>query len=163
MTDAPTADPTTPVVMPAGAPLLEAAAWVGASCWLELALHRRLTALLATGIGPDASPVAWTVRAHRAELAEAWHRRLPELREFPRAPFVVAPADGDPRLASLAADPAPTADLASVDAALAALADRYRAHQAVAVGPADGPVAETLRRALARTDADRQALAAVTG
>jgi len=150
-------DPT--VVVPAGRPFLEAAAWVGASCRAELVLHDRLTRALAAGAGAERSAILWTVRAHRAEVAEAWHRRLPELRELPRDGFVAGDgSDGDRSEGTgglvVADDPGWVAD------ALDGLAERYRAHLAVAVGPADGPVADTLALAIHRAEADRAALVA---
>jgi hypothetical protein len=141
------------VEVPPGAPILEAAAWVGASCAAELDLFDRLTRALAAGGPPDRTAARWTVRAHRAELAEAWHRRLPELREFPRSDFV-AP---DPGPVSGGTVDDPTEDRWLLDA-LDALEARYLAHLDVAVGPADAPVADTLVRALAVTAEDRLAL-----
>lgn len=148
MTDHPDVQPV--VSIPAGAAIRDAAGWVGTTCWEELRLHQTLTDLLA---GPDSDSGAddgssmrqrwWVVRAHRAELAEAWHRRLPELREFPRAGFVAPNPDGSVVVAD--GDPV---------ASLRALLDRYRAHVEVAVGPADGPVGETLGDAISRTEAD---------
>lgn len=144
------------VLVPAGAPILEAARWVGASCHLELVLHEQLTAALAAGAGPAGSELLWTVRAHRAELAEAWHRRLPELRELPRDGLVAAPDSGvDPRLAPSDTD---GSDLGWVVDALDALEERYLDHLERAVGPADAPVADTLVRALAVTAEDRLSL-----
>jgi hypothetical protein len=86
------------VVVPAGAPLVEAAEWVGHACWAELRFHGALTRWLAAESDPVAATLLWRVRSHRAEVAEQWHRRLPELREMPRADFVRA---GDPTLAAL--------------------------------------------------------------
>lgn len=151
----PDADSET-VLMPPGAPIREAAAWVGASCHLELVLHERIGSLLRSGRLPGRAIELWTVRAHRAELAAAWHRRLPELRELPRAPFVTPPPDvatAHPWVDSDGFD-----SRADVRAALDTLEDRYLQHLDRAVGPADGPVAETLVRALAVTVEDRLAL-----
>ncbi|NLD76734.1 MAG: hypothetical protein GX643_08705 [Acidimicrobiales bacterium] len=121
------------VLVPAGLPLVEAARWVGGSCWLELHAHAVITDALADLSLEDPQRIAlWTVRSNRAEMAEAWHRRLPELREFPRETFVSRP-DG------VGAD--------TPDGVLAQLHRRYAEHEAVAVGPADGPVAQTLARA----------------
>ena len=148
------AEPT--VLVPAGAPLLDAAAWVGLSCRAELDVFERLTEVLAAGPGPDRTAALWSVRAHRAEVAEAWHRRLPELREMPRSGFVES-TDVDPT----SVPRTPTGDPADVSwlvDALDRLLDRYRAHVPVAVGPADGPVADTLRLAIARTEEDRDAV-----
>lgn len=149
------ADPAA-VLIPAGAPILEAAAWVGASCHLELVLHDRLGSLLASGRFPERTSDLWTVRAHRAELAAMWHRRLPELREFPRPPFVTAPADAASEHAWLDADG--FGSITEVLTALHSLEARYLRHLDRAVGPADGPVAESLVRASAVTAEDRLAL-----
>ena len=174
------------VLVPAGEPILVAAAWVGTACWAELRLHQRISDLLGTGtvaplpltiessggkvaegmaeiIGtsdgqphpasgssvdrevggrPSASSL-WTVRAHRAEVAESWHRRLPELREFPRPDFVVPGPDGERLVAG--------GDVAIV---LQALLDHYRQRLTQPMGPADGPVADTLAAVVARTEAD---------
>lgn len=157
MTDA--SAPSVPpfVVVPVGQPILDAAAWVGHACWAELRLHQVLTDWLAIEASPPLATAFWAVRAHRAELAEAWHRRLPELREFPRPGFVKSSAAGDQGLAGLEVltDPADgAARVAALRAALAAMADHYRKHAQVAVGPADGPVADTLGWAIARTESD---------
>jgi hypothetical protein len=145
------------VVVPAGAPLVDAAPWIGHVCWAELELHRVLTGWLAVEADPAAATLWWAVRAHRAELAEAWHRRLPELRELPRAGFVEPSPVGEGGLASRADLDAPSATAerrAALGDALGALADHYRRHRSVAVGPADGPTAETLARAVSCTEAD---------
>lgn len=165
------------VLVPAGEPILAAAAWVGTACWAELRLHQMISDVLGTGVvaplasagevegaamsdgrparpfgvGVEGQPSAstlWVVRAHRAEVAEAWHRRLPELREFPRPGFVVAGTDGE-RL--LAGD--------DVSVTLQALLDHYRDRRAQPMGPADGPVADTLTSVIARTEADLALLA----
>lgn len=122
------------VIVPAGLPLLDAARWVGGSCWLELHVHELITDVLAgAGLDHEARVALWRVRANRAEAAEAWYRRLPELRELPRETFVAAPDGSD------VVGPAQ-----GVEDLLAALDRRYAAHEPVAVGPADGPVAATL-------------------
>lgn len=163
------------VLVPAGRPILDAAAWVGTACWAELRLHQVISDQLGTATvaplagGADAASEAgpaeregaegpesdgpppsllWVVRAHRAEVAEAWHRRLPELREFPRPDFVVPGDDGE----RLVADD-------DVSATLHALLDRYRQRQSQPMGPADGPVADTLAVVIARTEADLALLA----
>lgn len=146
-------EPSPTVLIPAGEPIEVAAAWVGASCRAELDLHARLTEALAAGVGPATSPVLWAVRAHRAELAEAWHRRLPELREMPREGFVAAVDGADGSDAQHGSD-----DLGWVTAALRSLLARYEERVAVAVGPADGPTADTLRAAIRRTEDDLAAL-----
>lgn len=171
MGDDPVADRA--VVVPAGARIEEAAAWVGASCRLELELHAGLTHVLRIGSEAERVNELWTVRAHRAELAEAWYRRLPELREFPRETFLREPIDdsspADDRSGS--AEPgAGVADrpdgpddhdapgLGEILDTLAALEVRYLEHLDRAAGPADGPVAETLTRALTLTAEDQLAL-----
>lgn len=159
------------VLVPAGQPILDAAGWVGTACWAELRFHQLISdelgvavvAPLADPAGPEGasdpsgreggagqswSSRVWTVRAHRAELAEAWHRRLPELREFPRPGFVVPGVDGEGLLAH-----------GDVTSTLHALLEHYRQRQAQPMGPADGPVADTLAVAIARTEADLALLA----
>jgi hypothetical protein len=150
-----------PVVVAQGRPLLEAAAWVGRACWAELRLHEVLTDWLATEVDPERRTALWAVRSHRAGVAQAWHRRLPELRELPRADFV-RPGDAQveawfTNLAAIEAGDA-HARPAALAATLHALADGYEAHRAVAVGPADAPVADTLALAVARSVADGAAL-----
>ncbi len=157
----------TSVVVPAGRPTGEAAAWVGRACWTELRLHQVLTAWLAAEADAEQRVAWWTLRSTRGELAEAWYRRLPELRELPRAELVappgpeavthldhlvglVGPGDTDERVRALAA-------------VLAAVARGYRAHAEVAVGPADGPVAASLALARARTEGDLAALGVAPG
>lgn len=146
-------------VTPAGPLLMDAAAWVGAASWSELVLHQALTDLLVT-VEPDQAVALWAVRARRAELATAWHQRLPELRELPRSGFVEPTSETATILAPLAesvtGDPIET-----VAEVLATLGRHYRSRQAVAVGPADGPTAAVLRRAVAETHADLEMLNAV--
>lgn len=115
----------------------------------ELDLHGMLTLMLPDA-GPGLSTRLWTVRAHRAEMAEEWHRRLPELREMPRETFVPAgPASSAvPR----------RGDITVAVSALRALIDRYTAWASVAVGPADGPVAATLERGVRLAEQDIDAL-----
>lgn len=148
------------VVVPAGVPLVEAATWAGQACWAELRLHEVLTGWLADE--PDAARrlAWWSIRAHRALVAERWHHRLPELRELPRASFVAPSGDGatawfDSLAATDLAGPARPAALA---ATLHALTLGYEARRSVAVGPADGPVADTLALAIARAVADDAAV-----
>jgi hypothetical protein len=154
------------VVVPAGLPLREAAAWVGQACWEELRLHQVLTGWLPVEADDEQRIMWWTLRSHRGEMAEAWHRRLPELQEWPRADFV-APSSAEvagrlERLAGLL-DPASTGErTAGLGAALADLAHRYRDHRRLVVGPADAPVAATLAVAIERTERDAVALGAVT-
>jgi len=157
MTDAVASAAEPAVVVPPGLPILEAAAWVGHACWAELRFHETLTRWLAIEADPAVAVTLWAVRAHRAELAEAWHRRLPELREFPRDQFVRSSREADDGFAALDALTTPEATSERVDALTAALGrmtDHYQQHAAVAVGPADAPVADTLRLAIARTQAD---------
>ncbi|MEZ5178157.1 MAG: DMT family transporter [Acidimicrobiales bacterium] len=79
------ATPGPAVVIPAGPPILEAAAWVGHACWAELRFHQVLTTWLAVEADLELSQAFWAIRGHRAQVAEWWHRRLPELREHPAA------------------------------------------------------------------------------
>jgi hypothetical protein len=153
------------VVIPAGRPIGEAAAWVGQACWVELRLHQVLTGWLAVEADDEQRIGWWTLRSHRAEMAEAWHRRLPELTEWPRGDFVapssVEVADHLDRLAGLV-DPSATDErTAGLGAALADLTHRYRDHQRLAAGPADAPVAATLAVAIERTERDAVALGAI--
>lgn len=154
--------PSAEVVTPAGLPLEQAAARVGASCWIELALHQVLTVWLVDETDPSTSARLWAVRAHRAELAETWHRRLPELREMPREGFVVPPARWAERLApdgAFASAAGSTDRLSALREVLGEIRDGYLEHQGLAVGPADGPVTDALRQAVARTDSDLALLA----
>ncbi len=154
MTAPPAADS---VVVPSGAVLADAAQWVGHACWSELQFHQLLTDWLAVETDPELSTAFWAVRAHRGELAEAWHRRLPELREFPRSGFVRSSLAAEEGFATLDAIRGPADGGTRAEAlrsALSAMAEHYRGHLAVAVGPADGPTADTLAQAIARTDHD---------
>lgn len=174
----PVTDDDVVVLVPAGEPILAAAAWVGTVCWAELRLHQMISDELGTAVVAPLAPAAgsssededeqvgdrsgdlgsfgqssdasrlWTVRAHRAEVAEAWHRRLPELREFPRPDFVAPGSDGERLLVD-----------GSVTATLQALLDHYRQRSTQPMGAADGPVADTLAVAIARTEADLVLLA----
>lgn len=159
-TSEPAAEPE--VLVPAGPTILDAATWIGHVCWAELRLHQILTGWLATGSDPALGPVLWAIRSHRGELAEAWHRRLPELHELPRAGFV-EPSNGiEKALAPMEAlaGPAPSAHrVGALRSALAALAEGYRRQVAVAIGPADGPTADTLGAAITRTESDQLLLA----
>ncbi|MGN6696168.1 MAG: hypothetical protein ACTHN0_18455 [Aquihabitans sp.] len=143
------------VITPPGLPILEAASWVGHACWVELRLHAVLTHWLS--IEPDAEAVSvyWAERADAAERAEAWHRRLPELREHPRSDFVVASSDGVADLLNqltLLDQPDRTTDRrGALAAVLRGLRLGYHAHQERAVGPADGPTATSLVAALRST------------
>lgn len=146
--------PPVTVVVPAGPPLLEASRWVGESCWMELHVHEALTALLSSDVvDADQRVALWRVRSNRADTAEAWHRRLPELREFPRETFVVAP---DELIGEM---PSVRVDVPGAAAWLSRLHERYQEHVDVAVGPADGPVAGTLRWALGLLAHDQEAVA----
>ncbi len=161
-----TAAPGHPAVLvPAGTGLLDAAAWVGHACWSELALHKVLTAWLATEADPELCAILWNVRSHRSMVAEAWHRRLPELRELPRAGFVEPEKrdeEGLVPLDVLSTSGPSHARSTALRIALASMATRYDARVPVAVGPADGPTAATLADALRTTAADVTALAAWT-
>lgn len=176
-----------PTVLPAGRLLMDAAAWVGAACWAELGLHRALTDLLGTSAvsgsnnvpaptdalgahDPHQVVALWAVRSHRAELAAAWHQRLPDLREMPRSGFVEPTPETEAILApvTVPSTDAPTTSAPAADgrldglaAVLTGLARHYRAYQSLAVGPADGPTSATLRRAVADTDADLQTIEAL--
>ena len=153
MTDAPVAEPA--VLIPPGPPILEAAAWLGHACWAELRLHAVLTGWLAVEADGAQVEVLWSERADAAERAEAWHRRLPELREHPRAGFVVPSSEGVARLfnglTSLDAPDATQARRGALAAVLRGLRLGYHEQQALAVGPADGPTATTLTAALRST------------
>lgn len=149
----------TATVTPAGPLLMDAAAWVGAASWAELVLHQALTDLLGT-VEPGQAVVLWTIRARRAELAAAWHQRLPELRELPRSGFVEPTSEIAAILAPFA-EPVTGDRIGAVAEVLAMLGGHYRSRQAVAVGPADGPTTATLRRAVADTDTDLETLNAL--
>ena len=143
------------MVNPPGLPILEAAAWVGQACWAELRLHALLTHWLSVEIDPEQSSVLWSERADAAERAEAWHRRLPELREYPQAGFIEPSSAAVVRLfdgLTTIDQPDETAVRAGALAAvLRGLRVGYHRHQSVAVGPADGPTATTLTQALRST------------
>lgn len=152
------------VLIPAGRPLDESARWIGHACWTELRFHRAITGWLSGGVDPESALLLWPIRAHRAELAEAWHRRLPELRERPRAEQVTPsrtevsawferierPVPGQ------TARPHTTRQVAAL--VLAALAEGYDAHLSKAVGPADAPTVETLTRGIELTARDLASL-----
>jgi hypothetical protein len=163
---------TDAVIVPPGLPILEAASWVGHACWAELRLHEVLTGWLAVEADPHATQLLWVERADAADRAEAWHRRLPELREHPRAGFVVPSSsevvDLFDRLAAVDAPARTEERRGALSAILRGLRLGYHAHQDRAVGPADGPTATTLRDALRSTfgvggaDPDPRWTAAVT-
>lgn len=162
MSDAPDDAPEPRPVMPAGPSILDAAAWVGHVCWAELRLHQLLTDWLAVEDDPGLGLVLWRVRSHRAALAEAWNRRLPELRELPRAGFVEPSARGDQGFAALDALTDGGTAIERADAlagALERLLHHYQARVEVARGPADGPTAATLVEAVRVTAEDLAALA----
>lgn len=156
----------TRIVIPAGTPILEAARWTGAACWAELRWHRTLTAWLAVELDDAAALTWWKIRSDRSALAEGWHQRLPSLREFPRSEFVEAV--GPDRVEHFATwdgldDPSPEGAAARQTAAeviLAAFAAGYHNRTAVAVGPADGPVAAWLAHALDVNESHRRWVAA---
>ena len=143
------------VLTPPGLPILDAAAWVGRACWVELRLHAVLTDWLAVEADAEAVSVFWSERADAAERAEAWHQRLPELREHPRAAFVAAPSDDVGRLFDALGEldqPYQTEQRrGALSAVLRGLRIGYHAHTELAVGPADGPTATTLHAALRST------------
>lgn len=153
------------VVVPAGRSIIDAADWVGHACWAELRLHRVLTDWLASEADPELSASLWRIRSNRAAVAAAWHRRLPELNELPRAGFVEPSDSGEETFAALdhlTASGTTSERASSLRLALASLAAHYDARVAVAVGPADGPTAATLVDAIRTTDADLAALDAWT-
>lgn len=143
------------VLTPPGLPILDAAAWVGRACWVELRLHAVLSHWMAIEPDPEAVTVYWSERADAAERAEAWHRRLPELREHPRPSFVQAPSEEVARLFNGLTgldQPGHTEQRrGALSAVLRGLRLGYHAHQDLAVGPADGPTATTLSAALRST------------
>lgn len=147
------ADPA--VLVPPGLPLLEAAAWVGHACWAELRLHAVLTDWLAVEPEGEHTEVLWHERADAADRAEAWYRRLPELREHPKESFIVPSSEAVARLfVGLGALSAPDASLArrgALSAVLRGLRVGYHHRQEIAVGPADGPTALTIAAALRST------------
>lgn len=141
--------------MPAGLPLEAAAAWVGHACWAEVRLGEVVTAWLGVEDDPARVVALWSARSDAAERAGDWHRRLPELREFPRSAFV---APSSPEVAALfddlealASSPEPDERTGALAATVRGLRLGYHRHQSVAVGPADAPIATTLRRALRST------------
>jgi hypothetical protein len=156
------ASPNPSVVIPAGPPILDAAAWVGHACWAELRLHQMLTTWLAVETDLELSQAFWVIRSHRAQVAAWWNRRLPELREHPRDTFVrpSSPevADRFDQLDQLVQADASLDRAAAAAGVLMALGRGYEERRAVAVGPADRPVAATLVQAVAITVPDYLAL-----
>jgi len=140
------------VVVPAGRPLVEAAGWVGTACWSELALHGAITEVLVRESRAELRVALWEVRAHRAGQAERWHRLLPELREMPRESFVAPPIDEVERESAIV-------DSGGIASAISDLLDGYENHRGVANGPADGPVAAELGRAITLLRSDLALLA----
>ena len=154
-------DTSPPVVLvPAGAPLVAAATWVGQACWAELRLHAALTVWLGDESDPERRLAWWTLRAHHAQVADRWHQRLPELREMPRADFVGPSGSEVERwFEDLEGVPAVgPGRVAALSATLHALALGYEAHRHVTRGTADGPVADSLVLAAARAVADEVAV-----
>lgn len=154
-----------PPLLSAGAPIRDAAGWVGAACWTELRLHEVITGWLAGEPEPSAQIAFWTVRADRAAQARIWNDRLPQLAEMPRPDFMVprraaavARLEG---LGSLTQAGETAARVVGFDAVLADLGRGYARHRSVAIGPADGPVASALIDALARVEHSRALLAAL--
>lgn len=144
-----------PVVIPAGLALVDAARWVGHSCWAELRLHEVLTGWLAIDADPESVLLYWRERADAAERAHAWHQRLPELRERPKADFVVASSEAVERvfngLAGLDHPAATGLRCGALSAVLRGLRVGYHRRQPLAAGPADGPLAATIAAALRST------------
>ncbi len=136
------------VVQEPGLSLTHAAAWVGHACWAELRWHQVLTSWLADEADAASATRWWSLRADAAERAEAWHRRLPELRELPRSGFVQPPTGDSTLVDTLDHAETVTNRPAAVESILDHLTKGYEAHQRVAVGPADGPAARTLTDAL---------------
>ncbi|MCU1371057.1 MAG: hypothetical protein JWO77_2251 [Ilumatobacteraceae bacterium] len=143
------------VLTPPGLPILDAAAWIGHACWTELRLHAALTEWLRVEADPEAVAVFWTERSDAAERAEAWHRRLPELREHPKASFVEASSEEVAGvLNDLVAITGPTATAArrgALAAVLRGLRLGYHTRLEIMVGPADFPAATSLNEALRST------------
>lgn len=143
------------VITPPGLPILDAASWVGHACWAELRLHAVLTHWLSVEADPEATAVFWSERADAAERSEAWHRRLPELREHPRSEFVEASSEHVARLfnglTGLDQPDHTEQRRGALSAVLRGLRLGYHAHQERVVGPADGPTATTLSAALRST------------
>lgn len=152
-------------LLSSGAPIRVAAGWVGSACWAELRVHAVITGWLALEPEPAVQIALWSVRADRAEQAQIWHDRLPELAEMPRSGFVgpwsPAVVERLDRLASLDQSGETELRVVGLDAALADLEGDYSQHQSVAVGPADGPVAAALIDALVRVDRSRALLASL--
>ena len=160
MATAPDADV---VLVPAGDPIEVAAAWVGRACWAELAVHELLGAWLAQPADDDGHALAWwSIRAARAEQAEAWHRRLPELRELPRPSFVAARSSAADQLLVELAGVGSGDRPGALVAVLVAMRAGYLARAEAARGPADGPVAATLVRAVEAIDRDLARCAPLT-
>lgn len=156
---APSAAPPA-VVVPAGPLLVDAAAWIGHACWVELRLHGALTAWLADEADDALAAELWVQRADAAARAEAWHHRLPELRELPRAGFVLAPSTAaETTLDDLEAQPG-AGRRAALAGLLRSLRAAYEDRSPVLVGPADGPAAATLDEAAGSVEASAAALGA---
>ncbi len=149
------AAPDPAILTPPGLPILDAAAWLGHACWAELRLQEVLTAWLAVEPDPEHALVLWRERADAAERAESWYHRLPELREFPQASFLVpcspSVADLFDQLAALDAPASSPARRGALAAVLRGLRVGYHRRQEVAVGPADGPTAVSIGVALRST------------
>ncbi|MEO6629310.1 MAG: hypothetical protein ABIP03_12170 [Aquihabitans sp.] len=154
-----------PPLLTAGAPIRDAAGWVGAACWTELRLHEVITGWLAGEPEPSVQIAFWTVRADRAAQARIWNDRLPQLAEMPRSefmiprsPLAVGRLDG---LGSLTQADETAARVVGFDTALVDLGRGYALHRLVAVGLADGPVASALFDAVARVEHSRALLASL--
>lgn len=139
------------LVVPPGRPLTESAAWIGNACWAELRFHEVLTGWLAVEADDGRAESLWRLRAGAATRARRWHEHLPELREMPREGFVV-PAGPEVEAWFAALEPA------AASLVLDRLRADYEAHQAVAVGPADGPTAQALTEAIASVARDQVSL-----
>jgi hypothetical protein len=120
-----------------------------------LRLHEVLTGWLAIDADADSVLLYWRERADAAERAQAWHQRLPELREQPKADFVLASSEAVERvfngLAGLDHPAATDLRCGALSAVLRALRLGYHRRQPLVVGPADGPLATTIAAALRST------------
>lgn len=143
------------ILIKPGPLLVQAATWLGHACWAEVRLQEVLTHWLALEPEGEHIEILWHERADAAERAEAWYRRLPELREYPRAQFIVpssvAVAELFDRLQALDA-PARSLDRrGALAAVLRGLRLGYKRQQDISVGPADAPAALTIATALRST------------
>lgn len=143
------------ILIPPGPLLVQAAAWLGHACWAEVRLQEVLTRWLAVEPQGEHVEILWHERADAAERAEAWYRRLPDLREYPQAQFIVPSSDAVAalfdRLAALDGADQSTLRRGALAAVLRGLRLGYKRQQDIAVGPADVPAALTIATALRST------------